>query len=58
LRRERRARRGAGEKYKDYRDWCKVGDIMKIKNHLTKEGLDQVIKIKAGMNRGRYWLIS
>lgn len=42
-----------GEKYKDYRDWCKVGDIMKTKYHLTKEGLDQVIQIKAGMNRGR-----
>jgi len=35
-----------GEKYKDYRDWCKVVDIVKTKNHLTKEGLDQVIQIK------------
>jgi len=26
---------------------------MKTKYHLTKEGLEEVIKIKAGMNRGR-----
>lgn len=42
-----------GEKFKDFTDWCKVAHIMKEKNHLTKEGLDQVILIKKGMNRGR-----
>jgi hypothetical protein len=26
---------------------------MKNKKHLTAEGLDQICKIKAGMNRGR-----
>jgi hypothetical protein len=31
-----------------------VVDIMKVKGHLTAEGLDQIHKaIKAGMNRGR-----
>jgi hypothetical protein len=26
---------------------------MQQKKHLTKEGLDKIIKIKAGMNKGR-----
>ena len=42
-----------GEKSKDFDDFCKVVDIMKVKGHLTAEGLDQIHKIKAGMNRGR-----
>jgi hypothetical protein len=28
-------------------------EIVKQKGHLTVEGLDQLIKIKAGMNTGR-----
>ena len=28
--------------------------MMKNKKHLTKEGLEQIRKIKAGMNRGRF----
>jgi len=33
-------------------DFCKVAKLMD-KAHLTKEGLDQIRKIKAGMNTGR-----
>ena len=33
-------------------DWCKVAELMKNKQHLTAEGLKQIKKIKAGMNRG------
>jgi hypothetical protein len=29
---------------------------MKVKGHLTVEGLDQIHIIKAGMNTGRKWL--
>jgi hypothetical protein len=42
-----------GEKSKDFADFCKVADLMKIKTHLTLEGLDQIRLIKSGMNRGR-----
>jgi hypothetical protein len=28
--------------------------MIKTKVHLTKEGLDQIRQIKAGMNKGRY----
>ena len=37
----------------DYTDWCKVADIIKANNHLTSSGLDQIKKLKDGMNRGR-----
>ena len=34
-------------------DFCKAVDIMKVKGHLTNEGLDQLNKLKKGMNTGR-----
>jgi hypothetical protein len=34
-------------------DFCKAADLMKNKAHLTKEGLDKIISLKSGMNRGR-----
>lgn len=37
----------------DYLDFCKVVEIMKVKAHLTEEGLDQIRVIKRGMNLGR-----
>ena len=42
-----------GVKLKDFEDWCKVADLMVVKSHLTLEGLEQILKIKAGMNRKR-----
>ena len=42
-----------GNKSRDYQDWCRAAEIVKSKDHLTKEGLDNIIKIKAGMNRNR-----
>lgn len=42
-----------GNKYLDYADFMKVALLMKNKVHLTPEGLDQIRKIKAGMNTGR-----
>lgn len=44
-----------GVKSKNFESWCEVADIMKHKKHLTPEGLDQIRKIKAEMNRGRKW---
>ena len=42
-----------GVKALDFADWCKVAELIKNKQHLTAEGLKQIKKIKAGMNRGR-----
>lgn len=43
-----------GAKSEDFQDWCKVAKLMQTKIHLTKEGLDQIISIKSGMNKGRF----
>ena len=42
-----------GVKSKDFADFCKAVEIMRIKRHLTKEGLDELNKLKVGMNTGR-----
>ena len=42
-----------GVKSKHFLDFCKVAELMKTKAYLTKEGLEQIRKIKAGMNTGR-----
>nr|YP_010608735.1 hypothetical protein PNX16_mgp036 [Drechslerella dactyloides]WAN89815.1 hypothetical protein [Drechslerella dactyloides] len=42
-----------GEKLKDFNDWCKIAEIIKTKDHLTKKGFDQIYQIKSGMNKGR-----
>jgi hypothetical protein len=42
-----------GVKLLDFQDFCKVSDLIKNKSHLTIEGLNQIRKIKEGINRGR-----
>ena len=42
-----------GVKALDFADLCKVAEMMKNKQHLTMEGLDQIKKINDGMNTGR-----
>ena len=42
-----------GVKQLDFLDFCKIVELMKNKAHLTKEGLAQIRKIKAGMNKAR-----
>jgi hypothetical protein len=42
-----------GVKYKDFEDFRTVAYLMKNKAHLTFDGLEQIKKIKAGMNKGR-----
>jgi hypothetical protein len=39
-----------GSKAKNFSDFCKVVELMKNKTHLTDDGLDQIQKIKSGMN--------
>lgn len=42
-----------GAKKLDFEDFCKVGELMKQKAHLTVEGLNEIRTIKMGMNKGR-----
>lgn len=42
-----------GEKAKDFMDFKKVALLMQSKAHLTREGLEEIRKIKSGMNRER-----
>ena len=42
-----------GTKAEDCADFKKVALLMEEKAHLTPEGLDKILKIKAGMNRAR-----
>ena len=42
-----------GIKSQDFKDFEKVALLIKNKDHLTKEGLEKIRKIKTGMNKGR-----
>ena len=42
-----------GSKSLDFKDFNKVINIMKVKGHLTEQGLKKIKDIKAGMNTGR-----
>ena len=35
------------------RDFCKASDIIKVKGHLTLEGLKEISVLKEGMDRKR-----
>lgn len=43
-----------GIKAQDFYDWAKIAKMIQTKVHLTNEGLDQIRKIRIGMNKGRY----
>ena len=42
-----------GVKLQDFKDFCRVAELIKDKRHLTQDGLEQIRQIKAGMNKGR-----
>jgi hypothetical protein len=42
-----------GVKAFDFADFKRVAELMKNKAHLTADGLEVILKLKAGMNRGR-----
>jgi len=42
-----------GIKALDFKDFCTISELIKNKAHYNKEGLDQIIHIKANMNTGR-----
>lgn len=39
-----------GAKQKEFADFVKVAELMKLKAHLTREGLEKIRAIKSGMN--------
>lgn len=43
-----------GAKKDDFNDFVKVGELMRSKSHLNKDGLNQIYIIKSGMNSQRY----
>lgn len=45
-----------GNKNLEFKDFCKALKIMKNKAHLTSEGLENIRKIKSGMNSKRKFL--
>ena len=40
-----------GVKANDFNDFCKVAELMKENKHFTTEGLEQIRKIKAEINK-------
>jgi hypothetical protein len=42
-----------GQKLLDFKDLCRVGELINKKNHLTIEGLKKISEIKNGMNTRR-----
>lgn len=47
-----------GTKSLNFADFCLAAEIMKVKGHLTPEGLEEIQKIKEGMNTGRSTLVN
>ena len=43
-----------GIKALNFSDFRTVAEIMEMKGHLAKEGLEKIKTIKAGMNKGRF----
>jgi hypothetical protein len=37
----------------EFEDWCKAAAIIKVKGHLTLDGLEEIKKIQARMNTRR-----
>lgn len=44
-----------GKKLLDFKDFCKVCNLINEKAHVTIEGLNQIRLIKKGMNTGRVY---
>jgi hypothetical protein len=42
-----------GEKFLNFKDFCIIAELIKQNKHLTKSGLDQILKIKEGFNTNR-----
>lgn len=42
-----------GVKFEDFKDWSALAKLMRAGEHFTPEGVDEIVKIKAGMNKAR-----
>jgi hypothetical protein len=45
-----------GAKLEDFKDWCTVSRLMLDGKHLTLGGVEEIKKIKSGMNTKREYL--
>jgi hypothetical protein len=43
-----------GVKGKEFADFCTIAELIKNKAHLTASGLEEIVRIKSGMNQGKY----
>ena len=44
-----------GTKYLDFCDWVTAAELIYNKEHLTQEGLDKIINLRAGINKSRIY---
>ena len=42
-----------GNKRKDFADFKRAAFLIENKSHLTEDGLNQILSLKSGMNKGR-----
>ncbi len=42
-----------GKKALDFKDWCKIGEIIRSGDHLTPKGFQNIKEIRSEMNNGR-----
>ena len=42
-----------GVKSENFKDWCRAAEIIQAKQHTTEEGLNRIITLKLGINKGR-----
>lgn len=42
-----------GIKSQDFQDWVKIAEIVKTKNHFSQEGITEILRLSAGMNKNR-----
>ena len=42
-----------GVKFENFKDFCKIVELMSTNAHATQEGLNKIREIKGGMNKNR-----
>lgn len=42
-----------GKKNDNFKDWSTAAEVIENHGHLTEEGFNKILNLKAGMNRGR-----
>ena len=45
-----------GIKLYDFKDWYEIAEMIKVKKHLTYDGIKRILKIQSNMNRNRKYI--